>query len=266
MAKTSAPSKPAPRSSRKSADRERKSAVPDPPADARPATAGSIPPPRRGKATVRSEDHVRVPHYRRASPDAPAPTAADALSALGLQPTRALGDAEVRALIKTDDGVMLVADDILRAYRTDYDVLGLRDLTPETLEGLYERAAFVLPRVTALEEAALLALHQKLVALSDLVDSLLRIRRRVQALSQEDRDLGTRWASRLTYFDARYPGRGPAATPAEPAEPIAAPEAAPAAPQSPAAPTPAEPKASSPAAPRPAPSPAPRTPPKRRPK
>lgn len=203
--------------------------VPPPPSEPTKKPAAPTVGARGGKATLRSENHVKVPNYQRGPKDAPEPTGADVLRFLGLSHTRALTDQEMRSLVKTDDGVLLVADDILRLYRTDYENLGLRDLSPEALEGLYERATFLVARLPALDEAALIALHQKLVALSDLVDSLLRIRRRVQALSPEDPALGQRWASRLTWFDNRYPGRGAGA---------ATPENTPATPPSPPIPSP----------------------------
>ncbi|MEI7891566.1 MAG: hypothetical protein WCI05_00660 [Myxococcales bacterium] len=161
-----------------------------------------------GRMQVRSGDFPVPPFYRKGGAEAAALTADDVLRAAGIEPLRSLEATEVHALLKTDENfTSFIADDILEIYRGDAAELGIKGLSPDLLEKLYERMMYLLPRAQALEAASARAQHQKLTAISDLLDALLKIRRRVISHGEDDPELLARWDRVLTYFQQRYPGR-----------------------------------------------------------
>lgn len=161
---------------------------------------------RGGRAAVRSEDRPAAPYYAK-SDGGKAQTTDELLAAAGLVRSRPLSTDEIQGLLKAPADLLLFADNVVSLYGREAAELGLRDLDGKTLESLYDRAAHIAPRAAALEEAAELARQQALVAQSDLLDSLLRIRRRVQALGEEDRELLRRWEPALAALNRQFAGR-----------------------------------------------------------
>lgn len=168
--------------------------------------AFEVPVARGGRAAVRSEDRPTAPYYAKGD-GGKAQTTDELLAAAGLVRSRPLSPDEIQGLLKAPADLLLFADNIVSLYGREAAELGLRDLDGKTLASLYDRAAHIAPRAAALEEAAELARQQALVAQSDLLDSLLRIRRRVQALGEEDRELLRRWEPVLAALNRQFAGR-----------------------------------------------------------
>ncbi len=172
-----------------------------------------------GQSATRSGDYPIPPFYTPSGPNDNGPTLQEIMHTLGLSVQRALTPEEVRLLLKGEDQLFrLIGEKIVALYRDDAADLKLKNLTPDLFAKMYQRVAYLTPREETAAELATRANHQKLVSVSDFLDAVLRVRRRVEAHGEDDAELLARWEPVLAVLRARFPGRTTSAA-TEPAQP-----------------------------------------------
>ena len=92
----------------------------------------------------------------------------------------------------------------MKAYADECDAKDAT--TPEDVQKLYERAKYLEHRSVALAESATVASHQYAIALSDLHDVLLRMRRQVNNASGKWPEITKEWKLVLEFFAQMFPG------------------------------------------------------------
>ncbi|HEX2572571.1 MAG TPA: hypothetical protein VH877_23690 [Polyangia bacterium] len=129
----------------------------------------------------------------RAATEDRAPRPQDLAQMLGVQLTRRLKTDQVRRLRKGLPGYVGMLDDAARQLQEDADVLGLKDVTPETLLATQEEQKYLSAR-EATAEMVYRAIYEQRLQVDDRgMGMLLQIARRVNALAEEDPNLPARW-------------------------------------------------------------------------
>jgi hypothetical protein len=153
-------------------------------------------------APTRSAKTTKVPKTARktkstartvAAPEDRAPRPLDLAQMLGVQLTRRLKTDQVRRLRKGLPGYVSVLDDAARQLDEDAEVLGLKDVTPESLLAAQEEQKYLAARETTAEMVYRAIYEQRLQVDDRAMGMLLQIARRVNALAEEDPNLPARW-------------------------------------------------------------------------
>lgn len=135
---------------------------------------------------------------------------------LGVQLGRRMDTAAVRKLRKPLPGYVNLLDDVAAMLEEDADVLNLKDVQPARLLEAQALQKYLSAREGVVEAVYRSVYEQRMRVDDDAIGMLLKIARRIDAVSEDDPDIRVRWKSLLDFLGKFR--RGPAA-PAETAEP-----------------------------------------------
>lgn len=135
----------------------------------------------------------------------------DLAGQLGVQLTRRLDTPAVRKLRKALPGYVNMLDDVAALLEDDADLLNLRDVQPAALLDVQARQKYLAAREGVAEAVYRSIYEQRLQADDEAMGMLLKVARRVDAVSEDDPDILVRWKSLLDFL-AKF-RRGPSAAP-----------------------------------------------------
>jgi hypothetical protein len=152
------------------------------------------------------------------APSAAAPSAKGLAAVLGVTLKTPMKTAQIQSLRKATPGYVNVLDDAAAQLADDAGLLGLKDVTADALLATKKEQ-----RALAAKEAVAEAVHRAIYEQRLVVDDrgmkmLDKIARRVNAMTEDDPDLPTRWKFLLDYVGEFRPGRGPAKAATAPAK------------------------------------------------
>jgi hypothetical protein len=124
--------------------------------------------------------------------------------------TKPLTPAQISRLRKALPGYVGTLDDSAKQLEEDLEVLGLKDVSPERLLEVHAAVTDLMAKEAVAEAVYTSIYHQRMLLDDEGMGMLLKVARRINAVSEDDPALTARWRTLLNFLGGfRKGGRRP---------------------------------------------------------